>query len=64
MKLKFYVYIIEDESYIDQRKVILIKLQEQGTYSGFDTYADAENWIVENGEKRTEYTILPTYRRP
>ena len=64
MKLKFYVYIIEDESYADYRKVILVKVQEQGTYSGFDTYDDAENWIVENGDKRIDYTILPTYRQP
>lgn len=64
MKTKFHVYIIDEESYFEQKKAILVKVQNQDTYEGFDTYDDAENWIVENGDKRIDYTILTTYRQP
>jgi hypothetical protein len=64
MRPKFHVYIIDEESYFEQKKAILAKVQNEDTYEGFDKYDKAEKWIVENGKRQVNYTIIPTYRHP
>jgi len=64
MNVKFNIYIVDEESHFNDKKAILVKVQNQDIYNGFDTYENAEKWIMEKGERRTDYTILPTYRHP
>lgn len=64
MRPKFHVYIVDEVSYFEQKKSILVKFQNEDTYNGFESYDKAEKWIIESGEKRMDYTILPVYRHP
>lgn len=62
IKPKFNIYIIDEELYINNKKAILVKIVIPDIYNGFETYNEAEKWIIENGNRQVDYTILPCYR--
>lgn len=63
MIVKYFIYLVDDESlYENQRKLILISNQTQELYDGFDSPEKAEEWIINNGVRSIDYTILPIYR--
>lgn len=64
MTTRFFVYKIYEETPFNITVTNFSKVQIQEFYNGFDSFDKAEQWILEKGDKRTDYTILPVYRHP
>lgn len=64
MKTKYFIYLIDEESHLLKNKAILIKVQNQDLYDGFDSQVAAENWIRDSGMRQVTFTIIQEYRNP
>ena len=62
MNDRFYVYMMDEESYITEKKQVLIKVNDENTFEGFLSKAKAKEWIETQGNRQTDYIILKVFR--